>query len=279
MKNTLLALITVFALSSAMVPDTPETKTADYDLCGTTNTTFNAEEKLTYQVFYNWNFVWVKAGYANFSTVETTYAGKPSYKLKAVGKTQGSYDPIYKVRDYYTSYVDKETLKPLKFIRDTNEGGYTTYEELRFNHSSGKVASKKGKTKETVKAKEFNIDQCAHDLVSILYYMRNIDFENYTKGDKIPVNVFFGEKEYDLYVKYLGIETKRVKGQGKFKCHKLSPLLVKGDIFTETDKMTVWVTADDNKVPVLIESPIKVGSVKAVIRKTENLKYPVKAKL
>jgi len=277
-KKTLAALLTVFALS-AFTPFSVSNGSEDAVSCNVTNTTFNPEELLRYQVFYNWNFVWVKAGIVDFTTKETTYAGQPSYKLKAVGKTLKSYDRIYRVRDYYTSYVDKETLKPIKFIRDTNEGGYTTYEELRFNHNSGKIASKKGKTKETVEAKDFSVDDCTHDLLSILYHTRNLDFSKYKKGDQIPVNVFFGEKEYNLNVKYLGIDDVRVKRQGKFRCHKFSPQLVKGDIFDDTSKMTVWVTADDNKIPVMIESPIKVGKVKVVIAGSDNLKYPLDSKL
>ena len=247
--------------------------------CGVTNTTFNPNEKLRYQAYYNWNFVWVKAGYVDFSTQETTYAGQPSYLLKAVGRTHSSHDHFYRVRDYYQSYVDKNTMKPIKYLRNTNQGGYTTYEELRFDHNAGKVASKKGKTKETAKDKEFTVGGCMHDVVSILYYVRNLDFSKYEKGDKIPIQVFFEEKYYDLYVKYLGIETVKVKRQGKFRCHKVSPLLIAGDIFKETNRMVVWITDDENKIPVMIETPVRVGSIKATIAGSENLKYPVKAKV
>jgi len=179
---------------------------------------------------------------------------------------------------YYSSYVDKETLKPIKFVRDTNEDGYTTYEEIRFNHDTKTASSKKGKTKETLKSMDIKMTDCAFDIVSILYYLRNIDLNDKKVGDKIPMNIVFEEKEYSLYVEYLGLDTVKVRKQGKFKCHKVSPLVIAGDYFTETDQMKIWVTADDNKIPVLIESPIKVGKIKAVIAGSENLKYPLTSK-
>ena len=275
MKYLLYGLVSFFVFTSFAVNHESE----EAGICNTTNTTFNGNEQLRYDVYYNWNFVWVRAGYVNFSASETTYAGKPSYHFKATGRTLSSYDNVYKVRDYYQSYVDKSTMKPLKYVRDIDEGGYTKYEELRFDYGANKIASKVGKTKDKLESKTYSLDGCTFDVVSIMYHLRTMDLDGYNVGDKIPIKVFFNEDKYDLYVKYLGTDTVKVKKQGKFKCHKVSPLLIEGDIFTETDKMVIWVTADENKLPVMIESPIKVGSIKAVIGNAENLKYPVDAKL
>jgi hypothetical protein len=38
--------------------------------------------------------------------------------------------------------------------------------------------------------------------------------------------------------------------------------------------MTVWVSDDANHVPVRINSPISVGSIKVDLMKFTNLKYP-----
>ena len=267
-----------FALLSGFVPVENETENNEAITCQTTNTTFNGNEKLRFDMYYNWNFAWTKVGYVDFISTETTYAGKSAYQFKAIGKTLGFYDPFFEVRDYYQSYVEKETMRPLKYVRDINEGGYTKYEELRFNYGNSTISSKTGKTKEEMDQKTFPLKNCTFDAVSILYHLRTMDLENRTVGEKIPIKLFFDEEQYDLHVKYLGKEEIKVKGQGKYYCHKVSPLLIKGDIFTETDQMKVWVTADDNKLPVLIETPIKVGSIKAVIQSAENLKYPVEAK-
>ncbi len=251
----------------------------DSAVCFGENTVFNANEELKYNVYYNWNFIWARAGIVRFSAVESTYAGIPSYLFKATGTTLDAYDKIFKVRDYYQSYVEKANMRPLKYTRDINEGGYTRYEELRFNYDNKTIASKSGKTKDKVETKQYPLGACTFDVVSIMYHLRNIDFDNYKVGDKIPINIFFDKKQYDLHVKYLGIEEVKVKKQGRFRCYKLSPLLIAGEVFTETQKMFVYVTADENKLPVLVESPIRIGSIKAVIANTENLKYPLDAKI
>lgn len=276
MKQFLIILVG-FTLLSAFMP-TIENNEGDVIACNTTNTTFNGNEKLRFDMYYHWNLVWTKVGYVDFISSETTYAGKPAYQFKAIGKTLGFYDPFFQVRDYFQSFVEKETMRPLKYIRDIHEGGYTKYEEIRFNYNTNTITSRTGKNKENLNYSTFPLNGCTFDVVSILYHLRTMDLESRTVGEKIPIKIFFDEEEYSLYVKYLGKEEVKVKGQGKFYCHKVSPLLIKGDVFTENDKMTVWVTADDNKLPVLIETPIKVGSIKAVIQSAENLKYPVEAK-
>lgn len=280
MKHLYIIFISFFTLTS-FVTEQPVTSSHGEEMsksCESVNTTFNSNEELRFKIYYNWNFAWIPAGYVDFSAVESTYAGKPSYLFKATGKTLKTYDPIFKVRDYFQSYVDKETMQPLKYVRNTDEGGYTHYEELRFDYANKKVTSKSGKTKEKAESKTFTFDGCTYDIVSILYQLRTLDLDDLKEGEKVPINIFFDEEQYDLYVKYLGKEEINVKGQGKYYTHKVSPLLIKGGTFEDVDKMTIYVTADDNKLPVLIESPIRVGSIKAVIHSANNLKYPVKAK-
>lgn len=280
MKHLFVLILSLFSLTAFTPVNDGGKKGNDQDsVCDTKNTTFNSNEELRYKVYYNWNFVWIPAGVVDFSAEETTYAGKPSYLFKATGKTISTYDPVYKVRDHFHSYVNRETMEPLKYVRDTNEGGYTTYEELRFDYDNMKIKSMVGRSKDTAKKGKFDLNGCTFDVVSIMYKLRTIDLDNRKVGEKIPIKVFFDEEQYDLYVKYLGKKKVKVKGQGKFMTHKISPLLVAGDIFSDTDKMIIYVTADDNKLPVMVESPIKVGSVKAVIKSAKNLKYKVKAKV
>ena len=88
--------------------------------------------------------------------------------------------------------------------------------------------------------------------------------------------MFLDDEVYNLYIKYEGKETVKTK-YGKFRAHKLKPLLLKGNVFKGGEQMTVWVTDDENRIPVRIESPISVGSIKVDLKKHENLKYPMTA--
>ncbi len=51
------------------------------------------------------------------------------------------------------------------------------------------------------------------------------------------------------------------------------PDLVTANVFKDGNRMNVWVTNDGNKLPLLIESPLSVGSAKAVLKSYSGLRY------
>ena len=120
----------------------------------------------------------------------------------------------------------------------------------------------------------FKVPDCVQDVVSAVYYARNVDYSKYKPNDKIPFTMFLDNEVFNMYIRYLGKETVKTK-YGKFKAIKFKPLLVKGTIFEGGEKMTVWVTDDPNHVPVRIESPIVVGKVKVDMMSSRNLRYPL----
>jgi hypothetical protein len=62
---------------------------------------------------------------------------------------------------------------------------------------------------------------------------------------------------------------------GKFRAIKIKPLLIKGTIFEGGEKMTVWISDDANHIPVRVESPISVGSVKVDMMDFKNRRSPM----
>jgi len=114
------------------------------------------------------------------------------------------------------------------------------------------------------------------DMVSILYHVRNFDFDTKKKGHKFPVKIFFDEEIFDLDVEYKGVKKKKkIKDLGKFDTYEFSPEVVAGEVFDEDTRMKIWVSKDGNKIPLQIESPVSIGSVKAVLKSYEGLKYPL----
>jgi hypothetical protein len=111
-------------------------------------------------------------------------------------------------------------------------------------------------------------------VLSAIYYARNINFDKYKPGDRIPFTMFLDNEVYNMYIRYLGKETIKTK-YGKFDAVKFKPLLIKGTIFEGGEKMTVWVSDDANRIPVRVESPISVGSVKVDMMGYRNLRYPL----
>ena len=112
--------------------------------------------------------------------------------------------------------------------------------------------------------------------MSSIYYARNLDFSKMHPDDKIPFSMFLDNEVYNLYIRYLGKEVIKTK-YGKFKAIKFKPLLIKGTIFEGGEKMTVWVSDDPNHIPLRVESPISVGSIKVDMMDFRNRRSPMTA--
>ena len=270
-KNILFAIlpIIVVLVSTAALPNG-----GDINPCDSDNNSFQDGEHIVYKIYYNWNFVWVSAGEVDFKITEK----EDVYLVEATGKTYKSYDIFFKVRDYYKTIIDKETLLPIEFERTIQEGGYRFYNKIEFNQKEKTAISYTGRTREDVKAKIYPLDNCMHDVLSTVYFLRNLSFSTLKSEGKVPVEMFMDDEVYPIQITYLGEEEKDIKGLGNIETIKISPALIAGMVFSEDSQMDVWVSNDDNKVPLVIESPISVGSIQAILKEHNGLKYPLVAK-
>src|SRR5450432_1567222 len=207
------------------------------EFCGIRNTAFQTGENTTYTIYYTLG-VYIAAGEANFNVALEQFNNKSVYHITGTGKTYPFYS-FFKVRDKYENVTfDRETNTAV-----TNNGVFKTTD-------------------------------CIQDVLSAIFYARNINFSKYKVDDKIPFTMFLDNEKYDLYIRYMGKETIKTK-YGRFKAIKFKPLLVKGTIFTGGEKMVVWVSDDANHLPLRVESPISVGSIKADMMNYKNLRYPL----
>lgn len=259
MKKIFQFLILPFTISA-----TPDFSTQE-KFCNIRNTTFQDGETITMKVYYNALGAYVGAGEAVFSVKQTFYNNKPVYHFVGEGKTYSFFDNFFKVRDRYESYVDTATMLPYKFIRNVDEGGHKIYNNVSFNHQTNTAVSTNGVFKTT---------DCIQDVVSATYYARNIDFEKYKPGDKIPFDMFLDDEIFHLYIRYLGKEKVKTR-YGKFHAYKIKPLLIKGTIFEGGEKMTAWISADANRLLLRVDSPISVGSIKVDMMGYKNLRHPL----
>lgn len=217
------------------------------------------------KVYYTTLGMYVSAGEAKFSTSLERFNGQPVYHCVGTGTSYSFFDNFYKVRDRYESYIDTATMLPVKFIRNVYEGGSTIYNNVSFNQKNKTAVSTKGL---------FKVTPCIQDVISAVYYARNINFSRYRPGDKIPFDMFLDDEIFHLYLRYEGRENIRTK-YGKFRAIKFKPLLIKGSIFEGGEKMNVWISDDPNHILLRAESPISVGSIKVDMMGYKNLRYPL----
>jgi hypothetical protein len=266
------SLLLIFCSVSSLQNQVLE-NTKSIDFCEVENTTFLNGETVVYKLYYNWNFIWLSAGEVVFRVKEYN----DHYHLSATGRTYPSYEWFFKVRDYFESKVDKETLLPFSSVRDVNEGNYTRYDKINFDQTNQQAIYYWGKSKDsTLEAGISELDGCIHDIVSIFYSLRNVGIEEFNDGDEFPVEVFLDKESWPLNVRIESkSKDKRIKGYGKINTTQLVPELVAGTVFKKGAEMNVFVSNDANRVPLMIESPVSVGSVKAIIQNWYGLKEPL----
>ncbi|NNE30707.1 MAG: DUF3108 domain-containing protein [Saprospiraceae bacterium] len=276
--TALLALLAFMAPSKNDLPvETSEfVVEVNPDLCPNPNQTFQGGEVIEYKLYYNLNFIWIAAGKITFRVDDLG----DSFKISADGRTISSFDWFFKVRDKYEVIMDKETMLPISSKRDVVEGKYKLYEEITWDRSNNKAVSLRGKSKEKAVLREFELTSCTQDILSVMYHARNLDYPSYQPGQKFPINIFMDKEEWPLQGTYLGKdEEKKIKGLGKFNTAVFQPEVISGDVFNSDTEMYIWTTNDANRLPLLIETPISVGSVKAVLKNYEGLRHDMTARI
>jgi len=233
------------------------------------HSSFDAGEWFKFRIHYGW----FTASYATLEVKDEVLNGTPVHHIVGVGKSSGVLSVFFKVEDFYETYIDKNEVKPYRFIRKINEGGHTKDIEINFDHDQKEalVFNKKYNTK-----KAFPIKSKVQDMMSSFYYLRNnINTVDLKKGDEQYVDMFFDNENYQFKLKFLGREVIKTK-MGKIACLKFRPYVQADRVFKEEESMTVWVSDDDNRMPVKIKADILVGSIDADLDAFKGLKYPFK---
>ena len=109
--------------------------TTSHAQCTMNNTAFQSGEYLTYNLYFNWKFVWVKVGVASMSTVKNNYQGKEAYRCSLITRGNGKLDAVFTMRDTLLSYLSTQ-LVPLYFRKGAEEGKHYTIDEVFYTYTS-----------------------------------------------------------------------------------------------------------------------------------------------
>lgn len=228
---------------------------------------YDVGEYLKYRIHYGF----INAGFATLEIKEAVKNNKKVYRAIGRGYTVGMSRFFFKVEDNYESYFDKETNKPYQFVRKIDEGGYIKDQEGFFNQSTKKILVKDYKNN---KEKTFSVTENVQDILSTFYFLRNHpEVENLKEGESIIVDMFFDDEIYKFKLKFLGKENIKTKF-GTIQSLIFRPLVQSGRVFKEEESLTVWISADENKIPLRIKADLAVGSLKADIDGFKGLKNP-----
>ena len=219
---------------------------------------FKKGEKLEYKIHYGP----IAAGIASFE-VKTF---QDQFKFIATGKSTRVFSLFFKVKDHYESIVDKNSLNPNQFYRNVKEGGYEKIENVFFNYELKQAES----TRDTIP-----LPENTQDLLSIFYYLRAQNFDTLKVGEGIPVQVYLDDNFMESHLLYLGNDTIKTKF-GWIATTKWGPKLETGRVFEEDNGMNLWISDDENQIPLLIQAKVLVGSIEMDLINYSGLKEPLK---
>jgi len=212
---------------------------------------FNKGEKLIFSVEYGP----IKAGTATMEISEITMIDSiPCFHIVSIEKTNSFFSKIFKIDDRYDSYIDTLNLHSIRFEKHIREGSYKNDQIVEFKQDSGKVIYSDGR--------EFQIEPGAKDIIASIYFARTLDLE---VGKSFFINNHTDGKNYNLEVKVLKKEKVETPA-GEFDCLVIQPIIEEGKIFASRGGLTIWLTDDTWKIPILIRSKIMIGSIQAKLK-------------
>lgn len=259
---TILALLLAATLP-AFVPASEATRTV-------ANTSFERGEVLQYKVHYGL----INAAEATIEVDNEVHRinDRPCYKATVTGRTLGSFDFFLRIRDTWRSYIDTTSILPQRFFRNIEENNYRKRETVDFDHlrDVADVESHK-KNKDQVKKGTFKVPNNVQDLVSGFYYLRTLNYDQRKIGEVIKVQGFFDEDVFNMDVIYKGHEVVETKA-GTIRTIRLVPKMPSNKLFKGENAISVYLSDDRNKIPVLIQAEMFVGAVKVDMFKYKGLR-------
>jgi len=261
----ILAAITTLAFYSFTQQEIPTIETENTPtLRSLNNKAFKAGEQLEYRLHYGI----INAGTAKLEVkpLAKKIAGREVYHIVGSGRSKGAFDWVFKVRDTYETYLDVDGIFPWMFVRDINEGGYKKQQTYKFAQNNNKVDNGKGKS--------FEAPHGVQDMLSAFYYARSIDYSKAKKGEVFTIWSFVDDEVWPLKIRYLGKEKIKVSGDN-YNALKFCPVVQEGRLFENEEDVAVWISDDENKIPLLAQGKVLIGSVKMELTKAKGLANPL----
>lgn len=243
---------------------------------------FKGGEELRYVAEYKVGLFNVDIAMIDFTVTEELHrGGKPSYKVNALAQVLPQYRYFFDMRDNYYVWLDKTTLKPHYFENFIKEGSYTLESNYFYDWTKMKVHTYENRPVwETPKRREFDLFPTSLDALSLFYNLRSLPIENMKLNVSDTLEVVFANKIRRVAYRFVGREEFKIKGLGKFKSLKFKCQLAdnSGVSFEDGSEFTLWLSDDANRIPLYIETPIKVGSVRARLVDYRGLVGPLNKK-
>lgn len=242
--------------------------------CPLTNTAFQAGEDLQYQLYFNWKFIWLKAGTANLNISESTYQGQQVYRCHLITRGSKRTDKFFMMRDTLLSYITPD-LVPLYFRKGAFEGKRYNVDEVWYSYADGqtRLQQRYKNHRGEVRDNEYSASECIYDMMSMLLRARSFDPSQFKEGEHLRFKMADGDDVSNETLVYRGKKKFKMEETGVvYRCLVFSFVEYEGK--KEKEIVTFYVTDDDNHAPVRLDLFLRFGTAKAFLTNASQLRNP-----
>ena len=230
------------------------------------NEAFGVGERLVFDVNYGFinagEAVMYVAGYDTISTHKC-------YRVEFTVNSHPSFNWIYKVEDRYLTYIDVDAIVPWKFEQHIREGSYRRDFIAEFDQVRHIARTTEG---------QYEVPEYVHDIMSAFYYARVLDYSNMKIGEGPTLFNFYKDKSHELKVRFLGRQELEVEA-GTFNTIVVEPLVKEGGLFKSEGRIVIWLSDDDRKIPVRVNTKVVIGSIDTELKEYSGLAGPLTARI
>lgn len=235
---------------------------------------FKNHEVLVYAASYTWGLINTDVG-EGMLKVNKTRIYPPEFHIAGTARTYNFYDKFFKVRDFYEAKFELPQMRSVYFHRDVNEGNYKMKNTYHFDWDKNIVKASIVRKTNPPRNVDIKLNKCTSDILTAFYSLRNLDFSDAYVGKVYKLSFAIDDETFDIKCRFLGREQKKIKAlKQKVNCLKFAVEVIAGEVFTGEENVIMWVSDDKNHIPLEVESPVKVGRIKARLIRYDNLKYP-----
>ncbi|MBP1691628.1 MAG: hypothetical protein H6Q32_980 [Bacteroidetes bacterium] len=226
------------------------------------NEAYGVGERLVFDV----NYGFITAGEAVMAISRfDSIAGRKCFRVDFTVNSLPSFSWIYKVEDRYVTFIDVEAIAPWRFEQHIREGSYSRDFIADFDHRKLIAKTTEG---------EHPIPKYVHDILSAFYFARTVDYSGMKTGDTLLLHNFYKDKSYELVVKVLGRQELEVAA-GTFRTIVVEPLVKEGGLFKSEGRIVIWLTDDERKLPIRVNTKVIIGSIDTELREYSGLAGPL----
>lgn len=261
-------ILTVWLLAAAhLAPATAQ--------CTAENTAFQSGETLVYDLYFNWKFVWLKAGSASMNIIGTTHGGQDAYRCHLITRGNKRVDKFFVMRDTLVSIVNTE-LAPLYYRKGALEGDRYKVDEVWYRYDNGRTHIKQRyrNHRAQVSVQEHTSASCIYDMLSMMLRARSFDAKDYKKGQKIRFLMADGDEVEEQTLVFRGRDKFKMENTGTtYRCLVFSFVEYAGK--KEKEVITFYVTDDANHLPVRLDMYLRFGTAKAFLTGSRGVHNPL----